>query len=369
MNQHAVGWPVYAVLLTIGLAGGSSVVWSQEAPPLVARLLDRVPRTEIELTAAHAASVADAVQVAAGDPLEEAGFSGRTVSAVLIDEAGQPMTRQIEFDYSRLAVTSIAMHLLPGDQERLPVVSRQRIVKRVDENYLVIQVRVQRDAAGQVYLHHRPIAAVGKYGADDAQEFAPLMESSVQDVRGIGLWVPPGSKLGAESLRTMVAINRDVYLTTPAAGEPAVARPHYELMFVRARFDGLQPVLHCFVTNENRERLNYLRGYQPPLREADCDLRNTIYFTEYTQAKQSPSKKVTREVRIMARASYLMSDLDRWSTAQGWSGSALDNLTALLDAVIDGSVAISTPAEVAPATVVLPAVTAQQVAAPGDVPR
>lgn len=315
----------------------STAIARAESPIWITKLCPRVPITHEALAAAHAESKNSCIQVPTGDPLEVTGFAGITEYGVTLLENGQRVAKQLPYDFSRLSAVSIGMQLLPPDQEQLPSVSKQRILKRVDGNYIIVQVRVHRDrASGQVYLYYKPFAAIGGFNETAALEFAPLMEDSVREVRSLGLFLRPGQTPTADQLRTLVAVSRDtILLTEPdGSGEPK-PREHYELMFVRARVEGEAVTLHTFVTNEFRTIVNYLRPYETPTSSDRCDLRNTIYFTEYTAAKQSPSKKVTRDVRILSRSRYALSALDEYAHQQGWSGDALENLTETLDAIID----------------------------------
>jgi hypothetical protein len=61
-----------------------------------------------------------------------------------------------------------------------------------------------------------------------------------------------------------------------------------------------------------------------------------MYFTEYSAAKQSPSAKALRKTIFNSQASFTLSQLDEYAASAGWEGDALDNLSATLDAIIDG---------------------------------
>lgn len=310
---------------------------SADAPIWVAKTISKLPRTPEELAAAHAASKDASIQLAVGDPLEIKDFAGKTEYDVTLVEDGKKVAKKLPYDYSRLGIVSYGMQIAPEDQEKLPSVSKARILARVAANYISIQLRVHRDqATGNIYLYYKPFAAIGEYGLPGAKEFAALMEDSVRDCRGLGLFVPAGTKPTAEAFRTFVGINRDTLTEeNPQGGEPILA-PHYELFFVRARVDGDKVTLHSFNTSEYMTRLNYLRPYTEPPTLADTDIDSTVFFTAYTAAKQSPSAKAARKIDIRPRQYFEIAELDEFAKAQGLQGDFFDNLTVVLDAIIDG---------------------------------
>lgn len=327
-----VCWSLVVLLLVAASAQAQAPLW-------VAKTISKLPRTHEELAAAHAASKSASIQVAVGDPLEIEDFAGKTDYDVTVVEGGKKVATKLPYDYSRLGVVSYGMQLTPEDQEKLPSVSKQRILTRVGGNYISIQIRVHRDqATGNVYLYYKPFAAIGTYGQPGAQEFAALMEDSVRDCRGLGLFVPAGVRPSAEAFRTFVGINRDTLAEpNPNGGDP-ILEPHYELFFVRARVNEDKVELHSFNTSEYMTRLNYLKPYEAPPALADTDIDSTIFFTAYTAAKQSPSAKAAWKIDIRPRSYFELAKLDEYAKSEGMTGDFLDNVTAVLDAIIDGKV-------------------------------
>ena len=331
---------VLAGLVIAAIAPGDAFGAS---PILVARVLREIPRTEEELAEAHRNSRAASIQVPVGEPLEIDGFSGQTDYDVTVRENGVAVKRKLPFEFSRLGVITYGMEISKADEENLPLMSHNRILERVNGNYISIQLRVQRDAqSGQVYLHYKPFAAVGAYGMAGTQEFATLMEDSVRDLRGIGLYVKDGEKVTAERLRTFVAVNKNTMALPNERTGRIEIKPHYELMFVRARIDGEQVALHAFGTDAYRTKLHYFKPHETPSDVEQSTLKSTIFFTEYTAAKQSPTAKAARRVRFASQRVYEIEQLDRVAEARGLEGGALTNLTELLDAVIDGDIDQST---------------------------
>jgi hypothetical protein len=309
------------------------------SPVLVAKILREIPRTEEQLAEAHRNSRAASLQISVGQPLEVHGFSRETYYDVTVRENGSAIKRKIRFEFSRLGIMTYGMEIDPADQLELPLVSKRRILRRVNGNYISIQLRVQRDPqSGAVYLYYKPFAAVGSYRAGGTQEFATLMEDSVRDLRGVGLFVKNGAPVTAESLRTFVAVNKNIMALKNSANGRVELKPHYELLFVRARIAGDQIALHAFGTDEYRTRLHYLKPYEVPAGVDDTTIKSTIFFTQYTAAKQSPTDKAARRVRIGSRSSFALSHLDDFAAAQGFEGGALGNVTEVLDAIIDGQI-------------------------------
>ncbi|MBL9124997.1 MAG: hypothetical protein JNG90_15275, partial [Planctomycetaceae bacterium] len=267
---------------------------------------------------------------------ETPDFTGATSYDVTINGKKE----SLKFAYSRMPVLSYGMEVAAPDQENLPAVSKNRILTRISKDYISMQIRVHRDlATGAVYLYYKPFAAVGSYAGGLTQEFAPLMEASVRDVRGLGLFIKPGEKVSAETLRTFVAVNKTIIVEEGQEDAPnPPTKPHYELQLVRARIDGDQVQLHTFVTNEYGKRFHYLKPYQAPANRDVTDLKSVMYFTEYSAAKQSPSAKALRRTIFNSQASFTLDQLDQYAASAGWEGDALDNLTATLDAVIDGKI-------------------------------
>lgn len=320
---------------------------AETQPVWVAKVLRQVPRTEPELAAAFAASKDACVQVPAADPLELAEIGAETFYDVTRVVDGQPLKEQRRFEFARLGVLSFGSRLLPDDQQQLPALSKSRILRRVAGDYVALQVRLHRDAeSGDIYLYHKPLAAVGSFGQPDrAQEFAPVMEDSVRQVRGLGLFVDPElRRVEADNLRTLVAVSQSMMVARPEQADAVRVGawslvPTYRLIFVRARSQGNRFALHTFVTSHDGTTWAYLPPYQPPSSAEDCTVTSDIVFTGYTAAKQSPNAKASRSLVVHERARYSVAGLDAWLAGQGVEGGACNHLTAALDAIIDGRVA------------------------------
>jgi len=273
-----------------------------EVPVWVAKIVRHVPRTGDQLAEAHRRSKDGCLHVRIGEPMQIDHFAGETQYDLVVRRGPSKEHRKLDFRYSRLGIFSHGTLLQPNDEAALPAVSRERIIKHVNGGYTSIQLRVQRDVrSGKTYLYYKPLAAVGSFARPGTQEFQALVEDSVHDVRGIGLFVPPEKdlrRLDEADLRTWVGISKDMV----PDGDDTKQKPYYDLLFVRTRIDGDQIELHTFVTHDFRRELCYLQPYGEPSSREECGIVGHVFFTAYTAAKQSPSAEATRSSDVNARA-------------------------------------------------------------------
>lgn len=332
------------LLAALGMVGGAGACARAEPPDWLPNVIHRVPRTDAELKAAHAANEANAaLEVPAGQPLEVSGFAERVTHRL----GDAPPRRRLrrrgptsEVQASRIGVLSLGMEMTPQDQANLPYLSGNTILGIVNAYYVGIQARVEREPGGAPYLFHRALGVVGLY-ADRRQTQAStdLVSQSLKELRGLGLLVPAGVEPEPEQLRTLVLVNRST-LAVPAAGQAAPQIKHvYELMFLRARVTGdernPQVAVHAFGTSDERTRLHHYPPYKPPTRLHECGIAATIFFTEYGFGGIVPSAKATRKATVNSQSSFSTAELDAFAARQGLSGGWLDNVTPTLDAIID----------------------------------
>ena len=232
------------------------------------------------------------------------------------------------------------------DQKALPFFTSSMILDVVNNTYISMQVRVHRAApAGTPYLHYIPCACVGEYGkTEKSEEFAALQQVAVNNVRGLGLFLKPGQTRSAVALRTLViGIKGTKIVENKESGETQL-QPTLELLFIRMRMatvkSGASPAdsveLRSFATTDGLSRLVSFKPYANPASPDECDLRSTIRITEYEMAGQMPSRRAAREVRINAAREFTIAALDEYAARAGLAGDAFDNLTEILDAIIDG---------------------------------
>jgi hypothetical protein len=307
----------------------------------------RLPKTEAEVVAFHqAAEALAATAVPTGEPLEIPDFKHRVAYRVSLPQDGRLVQQLLTFDACRRSVLSAGAEMTPEDQRDLPFLSGSKILDIVNSYYLSVQVRVHRhEADGVPHLYHVPFAAVTSYkDPHKAQEWTEMVRNSVREIRSLGLYVKPNVPATPDQLRTLFIINRNYIVTggTPATG--VQTRPNYEFMIVRARpavavrgsDTAEQLELHTFVTSHARQNLNYLGIYRRPQQLSDCTIRSIICFTEFGFGNLYPTSRVSRRSTVNSRITLPWAELEQFVTHQGWSGDALDNLTELLDAMIDG---------------------------------
>ncbi len=242
---------------------------------------------------------------------------------------------------SRRSILTIGMDMTRQDRRDLPTLSGGEILDFLASQYVVIQVRVLKDpATGEEFLDHRPLGAIVSF-SQPAMSMAPqpALTHSLQQYRGVGLFVPDGESEVPENLRTLVLLNRTERATSSTGDETS---PHYEYVFVRGRMSHQRPAgelqLYAFATTDDRTRLHLLHSRVSPRRPRDCTVTTFVRFTKYSYAGLLPEASVTRAARSAVKRSYSLSQLDDYSQHRGWGDSAFDRLTEMLDAIIEGDV-------------------------------
>ncbi len=210
-----------------------TVAWA-ESPVWVTKLIHRVPRTMAEVAEAHAQCKNSAVRIPAGSPLVVDGFSERIAYDVTLAGDDRQGTRSLLFGALRLGTLAFGLDMTKSDQKNLPLLSSSIIMSHINGTYVSVQVRVHRELpAGPPYLHYRPLAAMGAYGKPSrSTDFEELVEESIDNVRGLGLFVKEGAPLSAESLRTLVIANKCRVAKPDAATGQTRILPYYDLFFV-----------------------------------------------------------------------------------------------------------------------------------------
>jgi hypothetical protein len=328
-----------SIVIGLGLLLPTSAL--AEFPTSLTRMVRHIPRTESELAAAFAETADNACSaVPAGESLELLDFTAGPSRSVDFGEGPQT----VMFEACRRGVLSFGLDITPDDQQDLPFLSGGKILECVTANYVCIQARLQRAADGAAFLDHRPVAAVGAYtDPQQSQAFLAMMEESIKDVRGLGLFVKPDTAPTAETLRTLVVLHRN---RIPAS-DPRGPADQYEFLFVRAQADDASAAgairLHAFATSEARQRLHFLRPYAAPSKVDECSIKSLIYFTEYGLAGLYPIARAVRGTLVRSQSSYSLDELDRYAASQHLAGGAWNNLTETLDAVIAGRVGKDPP--------------------------
>lgn len=240
--------------------------------------------------------------------------------------------------FSRRHIASIGFDMLEKDKRKLPLLSANEILKFLDSNFLSLQVRIEKDPVeGTWFLHPRPLATLAQYRKSGlTQPPRKALADSLKNYRGIGMFLENGEEASIKSLRTMVMIHRSERQITTATGAETI-EPRYELIFVRAVTDEDSAMtFHTFVTKENRTELHYLRDRGLPSMTRLCTIRTMLLFTKFSNL--SPVESVTAGSEVDSRTKLTLKQLDDYVRTEGKEGSAMDNLTFVLDSIIRGKV-------------------------------
>lgn len=307
------------------------------APPEI-NTIRTLPRTDAELAAAFDRAEQDACELLpGGEPLEITSFTPYLTQRDRQSARLAPSLRRSAF--------AIGLQLPAEEQQRLPLISRSRIAGYLQNHYVSVQARIQRDPrTGIRYLHHRPLSAAAKFsGARLTQEPEAAVAASVHDFRSLGLLVEGDGTPSLEDLRTLVLVHKHAVLRPSATG-PASFQPNYEFAFIhasRADLEGSEPLtLDAFVTSGGRERLHHLRS-RAPTGPSSCGIRANVRLSEFTYGGTYPTRAIVRDVAIADRSSFSWKQLDAFANDQGWSGDAWDHLPEIFHAIIDARVSLT----------------------------
>ena len=150
-------------------------------------------------------------------------------------------------------------------------------------------------------------------------------------------WLPLA--VGLAGLIPWVLVHK--HLASDAGSrDSAPPRPQYELVFIRAREKHGQFELHSFVTSDSRRVLHYLGKSRKPQRVTECDIRAAVYFSEYSHASLVPAKGVVRKTHVNSRKHYPLDKLNTVVRSRQYEGDVWDNVTELLDSIIDDALSM-----------------------------
>ncbi len=253
---------------------------------------------------------------------------------------------RVTLDFGRWPVIDYGTLMTEYDRKQLPFFTSGMILDVIDNTYVSLQARVQHATGdGEPYLNYLPVACAGEYGkTDKATEFAVLQQAAVSNVHGQGLFVKPGQPRTPKTLRTLVVSIKGSRIIPNKEPEAIETVPTLEMLFVRLRMGpvvaGQSPAeavrLYAFGTTDNLTKLVSFAPYAIPKGPNDCTIRSTVRITEYGLAGQLPSARAAREVRVQTQNEFTIAQLNQYVRRAGLPGEALDNLTEVLDAIIDG---------------------------------
>ena len=255
-------------------------------------------------------------------------------------------------------VLTVGLKVSATDQAQLPKLSRGSIVNYLRENFIGIQVKIERDDAGRPLIDDHAVAGLCRFAAPTltADPYA-LIVQSIKDIRVLGVY-PGRFKASAARLaagpevpatepadvqektpkpsdsQTLVMLHGHRQLSPTAAASSASAVWEGEFVFLHALAaepDRKDVGPFMFVTSENRTKLHKVKIAYPPSSVTSCDVQADITFTAYEYGGQLPKESAVRRSLVFDEWSVSVADADRWVKDQGLEGGALDNLTAVLD--------------------------------------
>lgn len=298
------------------------------------KTISSLPEKEFELAAAHDQARKDACEaLPVGDAVLVSGFQ-----PYLTKRDYREYAEDVPALSTRRPIFTVGLDMYALDQRDLPALSGRKIVSYLDNHYICLQVRIQKEPVSEeMFLHHRPIACVAKFkGTRLTQEPTQGLTSSLNNYRSLGLFLPEDQRPTPSSLRTLVLLHRG-----ETKDDRGVEREKYEFVFIRARRDRLDPELlelHTFATTDDRTVLHHLNLDERPNDTDDCSIKTMIQVTDYSHAGLYPSETTTRGSQFNDQAEYSLAALETYAEEKAWEGGPLENLNRLLDDLIDSKV-------------------------------
>ena len=163
----------------------SAVDDSQFAQSLGIRYIQRIPTSKVALEAVFRQRRSDAsVMLPPSEPLFVTRFLREPIG---LEQSNKTM----RLSATRRAVFSIGLEMHGSDIAQIPWLSRSTIVDFIQGHYVSLQTRILKDErSDEWFLHHRPIAAVAKFGAIPlTHEFVSPITETVADIRGLGVLI------------------------------------------------------------------------------------------------------------------------------------------------------------------------------------
>jgi hypothetical protein len=313
------------------------------------KTISKLPMAFREIDQEFQRSRAEACElIPAGESLEISSYT----SVLTERDRTEGRNRQL-IPSSRRDLFSVGLEFERRDQEALPALSRGTIVDYLNEHYVSIQGRIRRDLLDRKpYYHHRPLALTARYrGTKLTQKFEPIVAQSIREFHSLGLFVPGDTRLKRpENYRTIVLLFRTEMLV-PGGSR---SRESFEFAFIRGREEGsgeglqLQP--HIFITSQGRTQLEYLRLSPRPLSPLRCGVLGRIAVTEFDSAGIYPTQSATRSYRLDSRSTWFLDEsIAAYCQQQAWRGGFAENVTGVLDAIIDGHLTAQPQKSAAPA--------------------
>ncbi len=299
--------------------------------------IPQLPTEDYQLQAAHRLARRQACEsIPANEPVVLRSFQPYLTRRDYRDHAAKVPALS-----RRQPIFSVGLDMIAADRQNLPTLSAGRILAYLRDHYITLQVRVQKEPlSGELFLHHRSLAGVAPYKSTGLTQLPPEgLGARLKNYRSMGLFLPEGEKPIPRNLRTLVLLHKNDQV---AEADTSRLVTNYEYVFVRARAKGRRDQrtldLHTFVTSDRRQQLHYLKPGLKPSHSGLCSFKTLTYFTKYSKAGLYPMTSSSRGTVFNDRSLYGMRQLEAFATDQGWEGGALQNVTRLLDAIIEGRV-------------------------------
>ena len=281
------------------------------------KTLHVLPETDYQLAAEHERSVADACEpLPSHEPLEFNHFVPFLTQRDYREYADAVPAMSV-----RRHIFSVGMDMLDSDKRGLPLLTSRTILRYLQENFVTLQVRLQKEPlTGELFLHHRPLAGMVAYRRPAlTQSPTEGLSNTLKNYRSLGLYLGPDVESIPRNLRTLVLLHKSEW---DGGIGMSGAKTKYEFVFVRAR-DRLPEVggvatdlqLHTFATSSERSILHYLRPGDRPRRPQDCSVKNLLYFTEFVDAGLRPVASVSRGSFYNEVGVFPLVELDNFASA------------------------------------------------------
>lgn len=300
------------------------------------RTISKLPMTSREIDQEFQRSRSEACElIPQGESLEISSYA-----AVLTERDRTERNQRQLVPSCRRDLFNVGLEFERRDEADLPALSRGPIVKYLNDHYVSIQGRIRRDLLDRKpYFHHRPLALTAQYrGSKMTQDFEPIVASSMREFHSLGLFVPGDTRLKTpENYRTIVLLFRTEIMSSTSRSP----RESFEFAIIRGREElnadelALRP--HVFVTSQGRTKLEYLSPSQRPLSPARCGVLGRIAVTKFDSAGIYPQASATRSYRLDSQSVWDMGkSLDAYCQQQQWRGGFAENVSRVLDAIIEG---------------------------------
>ena len=307
----------------------SAVDDSQFAQSLGIRYIQRIPTSKVALEAVFRQRRSDAsVMLPPSEPLFVTRFLREPIG---LEQSNKTM----RLSATRRAVFSIGLEMHGSDIAQIPWLSRSTIVDFIQGHYVSLQTRILKDErSDEWFLHHRPIAAVAKFGAVPlTHEFVSPITETVADIRGLGVLIDRDRSSAISDASDQTAI----WLFRSLRSANSTIETHYDYAFIRAFGNDSGPSrLSVILTTNNRTEWHCLTDSEvsrSPTRSSDTSTLGSVHFTEYASDGLHPKTSVTRSVRIKSKKSYRLDQIIEHLSSNGFDGDWGQHLLAILDFV------------------------------------